>query len=116
SAPSASATSRLRSATRMRVRSLSMTGRLGSSIRDRASRWGCSRPCRLVWRAPSGLNEPGPARRRDRLQARMGSQLFEQAPDVAADGAVTDTEVIGDLGVAEALGQQPEDVFFARRQ
>jgi hypothetical protein len=40
-------------------------------------------------------------------------ELAQDAADVRLDGLLADREVAGDLPVAEAVGDQPQDVAFS---
>jgi len=71
---------------------------------------------------------PGPARLRPvlaavglvaegedrRLDAVLQAEFGEDAADMGLDGLLTDRQVPGNLPVAEAAGDQPEYVAFAR--
>jgi len=52
----------------------------------------------------------------DRLRAVADAGLHEDAVDVRLDGRRRDDQALGDLGVAEAVGDQREDLRLARGQ
>src|SRR3954470_22791395 len=51
-----------------------------------------------------------------RLAAGMDFELAVDALDMSGHGLARQAEMAGDLGIAETLGDAPEDVDFARRQ
>ena len=71
-----------------------------------------ARPRRLVHSRDQALLH----RLEHRLAAGMDLELAVDVLDVAGHGLARQAEMAGDLGVAEALGDAPEDVDLARRQ
>lgn len=51
-----------------------------------------------------------------RLDAVLQAEFGEDAPNVSLDCLLTDGQVAGDLAVSVAVGDQPQDVAFARRK
>src|SRR4051794_24410897 len=80
----------------------------GSSGRDR---FGCGESCR---RSRSRSDQAGLVGEHDELDAVAQAELLEDVRDVRLHGGVGDDERRGDLGVREALGDEPEDLLLAR--
>ena len=62
-----------------------------------------------------GSNRPALVGEHDRLDAVAEVELLEDVRDVRLDGRVADVELLRDLGVGEAAGDQAKDVQLARR-
>src|SRR3954463_2900448 len=77
-----------------------------------ASMWtrvcGCER-----WRL---LHEPAAVGEDDGLNAVAQAQLGEDVVDVGLDRGVAEDEALGDLGVAETVGDQRKNLEFARAE
>src|SRR5579859_1434918 len=69
-----------------------------------------------IGRAASALDQTGLASFCHRVKTRVGAQLLEDAANMPADRAIADAELLGDLKVVHAPGQQPEHVAFAPGQ
>ena len=62
------------------------------------------------------LEEPGLVCEYDRLDAVAKAQLLEDVGDVGLDGGLADVELLSDLCVGEAVGDQPQDLLLAAGQ
>ena len=62
------------------------------------------------------VDEPGLVGEHDRLDAVAQVELLEDVRDVRLDGRLADVELLADLGVREAAGDQAEDVALALGQ
>ena len=80
---------------------------------DRRARLG--RPARLP-RAALGVEQPRLVREHDRLDAVAQVELLQHVGDVGLDRRVADEQLLADLGVGEAAGDQAEHVALARGQ
>ena len=78
----------------------------------RANRRNCL-GCARRYRSSSSAERP---RRGDCLAARPRVELAQDRRDVVVDGAAREHEALGDLGVAQAVGDQREHLELARRQ
>src|SRR6516165_717338 len=58
------------------------------------------------------LEESGLVCQYDGLHAVAEAQLLEDVRDVCLDGRLADVELLTDLRVGQAAGDEPEDVFF----
>ena len=65
-------------------------------------------------RAGAALQQPEAGGLRDRGRARRHVELRRGVGDVTVDGVLADEEPLGDRLVAEAVGDQPEDLDLAR--
>jgi hypothetical protein len=63
--------------------------------------------------ALTGRYEPGLVGERDEAGAVVAVELAQDVADVALGGQGADDEPAGDLGVAEAAGDEQQDVVFA---
>src|SRR5215467_10732054 len=70
----------------------------------------------IGWRTSAGVEKPCLVCEHDRLDAVAEAELLEDVRDVRLDGRVTDVELLPDLGVRQAAGDQPEHVEFALSQ
>ena len=71
---------------------------------------------RLARRGRAGrdaLGEPGPHREHGGLDASFDPELAQDARDVVLHGARAEEEAFGDVGVVQALGDEPEDLDLA---
>ena len=60
--------------------------------------------------------QPPPSRERDSLCAVVGAELVEDGGDVKLDRPFGDPQLVGDLAVGLAGGDEPKDLELARRQ
>jgi len=58
------------------------------------------------------LEEPGLVYEYDRLHAVAEAELLEDVRDVCLDGRLADVELLPDLCVGQAIGDEPEDVLL----
>jgi hypothetical protein len=62
----------------------------------------------------SNLKQPTPERNGDRVRSVIGPQLFHEVPDVEVNGSLGNCQLIGNLLVAIAISDEPEDVQLPR--
>src|SRR5829696_4179484 len=70
----------------------------------------------VIRRVRLGLEEPGLVGEYDRLNAVAKAELLEDVGDVGLHRCLADVELLADLGVGEAAGNQAEDVELTLRQ